>query len=791
LSIAIGRQFGSYEITSLLGKGGMGEVYRALDTRLNRPVAIKFLSPELADESAYRRFRQEARMASALNHPHILTVHEAGELEGRQYLVTEFVDGGTLREWVRDTKAKWRQTADVLVGVADGLAGAHEAGILHRDIKPDNILVTRSGYAKLADFGLAKLAERTGDELTGTLTADRTQPGIIIGTIAYMSPEQASGRGGDARSDIFSFGVVLYEMLSGRKPFEGATNLELIEAIAHRSAPSLAELCPDLPIGLRMAVEKALEKDPSDRYQSMRDFVVDLRKVTRQGAAAPVVSPGKRQWRWVAVLVLVAIAAVSSVWLTKLGIPQTEPVPVANAPQIRSIAVLPLQNLSRDPDQEYFAAGMTEALTTGLAQISALNVISRTSVMRYLGTQKTTPEIGRELHVDGIIEGSVQRTGNRVLITAQLIEASSDHHIWAKSYERDVRDMLALQNEVAQAIVQEIQVKLTPQEQARLADVRRVNPEAQEAFLKGNYWDQKGDLAKAFEYFRQSTEKDPSYAAAYAALSGHYGLMINSGAMSSKEGYPKWRAAVTRALQLDDTLAASHEALATLLQYHDWNWGEAEREYQRAIQLNPNLATAHLWHGEVLQSTGKNDEAVVEFRHAQQLDPYSFAVNEVVGSDLVEARRYDEAIEQGRQMLDLEIPGAHTIMGVAYEQKGNLEQAISELQQSVKLNKDSGHPSPEVQASLAHAYALSGRKREAVQLLEELKEVSKRQLVPSWFFAIIYTGLGDNDRAFEWLDKGYDERPSNMSYLKVEPRLDPLRSDPRYHELLQRMGLPP
>ena len=444
-------------------------------------------------------------------------------------------------------------------------------------------------------------------------------------------------------------------------------------------------------------------------------------------------------------------------WLANLGNLRTRLAPGASRPQIRAIAVLPLRNISRDPDQEYFADGMTEALTTSLAQISALNVIARTSAMRYQGTQKTSREIAQELHVDAVVEGATQRSGNRVLITAQLIEGSSDRHLWAKSYERDLLDMLALQNDVAQAIAQEIQVTLTPQEQARLTKVRPVNPEAQEAYLRGVYWDQKGDIPKAFDYFRQATEKDPNYAAAHAALAGGYGLMMDIGRLSAKEAYPKWRAAVNRALQVDGALAEAHSSLADLLQYHDWNWGEAEREYQRAIQLNPNFALAHLWYSWLLTTTGRHDEAIVEARKAQQLDPYSFFVNLALGQELVRARRDDEAIEQARRLLDFRADAAADaamIMGLAYEQKGDLEHAISELQQAVKLGKARA-PIPSVDdqylANLAHAYGVSGSRRDALQLLAELTETSKQRPVPSWAFAIIYAGLGDKDRAFESL----------------------------------------
>jgi tetratricopeptide (TPR) repeat protein len=424
-----------------------------------------------------------------------------------------------------------------------------------------------------------------------------------------------------------------------------------------------------------------------------------------------------------------------------------------------------------------------------LAQVSALSVIARTSAMRYQGTQKTTPEIARELHVDAVVEGSVQRSGDRVLITAELVDGSNDRHLWAKSYERDARDAIRLQNEVAQAIAGEIQVKLTPQEQARLAPARPVNPEAQEAYLRGIYWIDKGDLPKSFHYLEAATKKDPSYAAAYAALSSAYGIMINNGLLSEKEGYPKWRAVVTKAMELDDTLADAHVSLGTLLQYHDWNWTGAEREFERAIQLNPNQPIVHLVLGDNFSMTGRLDRAIAEETRARQLDPYSVTHNYMLGTTLVFAGRNDEAIQQGRKMLDLSPYYAHWVMGLAYEHKRDSQHAIPELQEMVKLGKDEPQL-PQGVADLAHAYAVFGKKQEALQLLAELKEMAKKRFVPSWAFAIVNAGLGDKDRAFELLDKAYDERPSDVMGIKVDPRMEPLRSDPRYKELLLRMGLP-
>jgi len=774
--VAPGTRVGQYQIESSIGAGGMGVVYRALDTKLNRPVAVKFLSDELADAAARRRFQREAQTASSLNHPHIITVYDAGEYEAQQYLVTEFVDGGTLRNWTSAERRDWRQIVELLVGMADGLATAHEAGILHRDVKPENILISRSGYAKLADFGLAKLADGTpGGDATRTLTEHGTRPGVAVGTIAYMSPEQATGKPLDARTDIFSFGVVLYEALSGRRPFAGANDLELLQTIIHGSPQPLP---PEVAASLRNVVEKALEKNPGNRYQSMRDMVVDLRRLLRSSAetATPPKTRGLSHWKWAAAVaaLLVAGGTARKFW------PRTGPSP------IRSLAVLPLRNLSPDPDQEYFADGMTDALTTDLAKIGSVSVIASSSATRYQGTKKTTPEIARELHVDAVVEGSLQRSGNRVRIAAELIDGSSDRHLWGNSYERDVRDAFALQAEVAQAIATEIEGKLTPREQARLTPPRPVNPEAQEAYLRGIYWRQKGDSRKTFESFQQATEKDPTYADAWAELAIAYGLLVDANLMPEQEAYLKERAAVTRALQLDDMSADAHAAWAGVLEYHDFNWTEADREFGRALQLNPNIVLAHAAHSEGLEARGRFDEALAEIRRARELGPYDAIANFGLLEALFYARRYDQLIEEVQKVDEIFPNLGRGLMALAYQMKGDSQHALPPMEGRLKA-----FPTvPSFLADLANAYAVFGNRQEALRLLAELTDMAKRRHVAPIAFAYVYAGLGDKDKTFQWLGNAMDENPGSVFFLKVDPRFDLLHSDPRFRELLLRMGLP-
>ena len=770
MMIGPGTLIGVYRVESAVGAGGMGEVYLATDTRLNRPVALKFLSTATAGEEGRRRFRQEVRAVSSLNHPHILTVHEAGEFEGRDFLVTEFVDGGTLGTWAQAGTRSWRQIVELLVGVADGLAAAHDAGILHRDVKSANILVARNGYAKLADFGLAKLTANPDQQVTRTASEPRTRAGAVVGTLGYMSPEQLSGAPVDRRSDVFSFGVVLYEMLAGRRPFAGMTDLHVAEGILHQAPPPLGETVPP---PLREIVAKALEKDPADRYQSMRDLVVDLRRTIRQTAettaAQPQVRP-RRAWTAAAlVVVLLAAGTATAWWWVGRGVATA-----TDTPSVESVAVLPLQNLSGDPNEEYFSDGMTEQLIATLAQVRALRVISRTSAMRFKDSTKSLPEIARELGVDAILEGSVRRAEGRVRVTAQLIHASSDAHLWADDFDRDFTDVLRLQSDIARAIVRDIRIRITPEEATRLSAVRKVDPAAHEAYSLGRhqYWrvDAEG-TAKAIEYFEQAIRLQDDYAAAHASLSmawqqsRTYGFGENDGVM---------RTAAQRAVDLDPDLAEAHAALAGV-KFEDWDWAGAVTAYERALALNPDSVDCGCY-APVLAALNRLPEALELGAHIQRVNPLSSDAHFNYGFVLYMARRYADAERHFLRVLELEprsVPAA-VLLSMTYLLTGRSQDAF----------RTADRPGLRTSSVLARVHAATGRRADAQKLLAAIPPTDP------YGIAVVQLALGNQDRGLDALRQAVDRRQGLVRFMKVDPMFDGVRTDPRFHATLARLKLP-
>jgi eukaryotic-like serine/threonine-protein kinase len=769
-----------YRIERELGRGGMATVYLAHDLKHDRPVALKVLHPELAASLGPERFLHEIRIAARLQHPHVLPVFDSGEAGTREagggqlWYTMPFVEGESLRDRLRrELQLPVEEAVRLAREVADALDHAHSEGVIHRDVKPENILLSR-GHALVADFGVAKaLQVGGGDKLTET--------GLTVGTPAYMSPEQASGGPVDGRSDVYALGCVLYEMLAGELPFTGPTPQAIIARRFTEEARPLRHVREAVPLSLDRAISKALAKVPADRFATAARFAEALTSTDVEPAAAAGRKPIRR-------LALIATAAVVALGLVLAGLGDRLIGGTGRVP-IQSLAVLPLQNLSGDAEQEYLADGMTDALIAKLAGIRALRVMSRTSVMQYKGARRPLPEIAQALKVDAVVEGSVQRAGDRVRVTAQLIDGKTEHHLWVETYEQDLTNVLRLQSQVAQAVADAIRITVTPGERTRLARASPVDPEVYQLYLRGRYFWNKRDeegVKKSLEYFRRVLDADPSYAPAYSGIADAYLTLYDYEYLPKEEAAANARAAAARALALDESLAEAHNSLAHL-SLHDWKWDAAERGFLRAIELDPSYVPAHHWYALCLTAMGRVDEAVAAIRKAQELDPLSLRINADVGMALHAARRYDEAIEQERKTIELDsnFRVAYWIRGMAYEQKGMLEEARRGFREA--LARSPGNPN--YLASLGHSYAVAGEKDTARAILDTLERQARKGEASPFFLALVYAGLGEKDRAFQWLERAYQERSGSVRYLKVERRLDGLRSDPRFTALLKKVDL--
>jgi eukaryotic-like serine/threonine-protein kinase len=799
----IGQTVSHYRVVERLGGGGMGVVYKAEDIKLGRFVALKFLPPEMSrDPIALQRFQLEARAASALNHPNICTVYEIDEYEGQSFIAMEFLEGTTLKHRPSLECHDIDEILHVGIQVADALDAAHSQGVIHRDIKPANIFVTRRGHAKLLDFGLAKLspvragvAEGVGvsaAETAATSEANLTSPGTTLGTVAYMSPEQALGEPLDARTDLFSFGTVLYEVTTGRTAFAGNTSAAVFDAILHRSPVSAVRLNPDMPDELQHIIGKLLEKDRNERYQSARDLATDLRRlkrdtdsgqsthISREVATAHEQKVAARRFAaiWVAsaCAVLLVLLALYLFWWRK--------------GTIDSIAIMPFVNASNGAQVEYLSDGLTESLINSLSQLPNLSVMSRNSVFRYKGKGTDPKILGKDLGVRAVLLGRVVQQGDNLSVNVELVDTKNNHHLWGEQYNRKVSDLLSMQQDITRDISDSLRLELTGEEKTQLAKRPTEDPVAYQLYLNGlYYWNKgtEGDFQKAADLFNQAIAKDPQFALAQAGLADTYSLLADSGYMAPGDAWPKAKTAAMVAVGIDDSLAEAHTSLALVKAYYDWDWPGAESEFRRAIELNPNSAAAHHWYGSYLAKIGRQNEAQEELQKAHELDPVSLLISTSLSWDYYASNQPDRAIELLKKTLDLDqnYGPARRLLESCYEQKGQYKEAVAEWQKTFTLANN-----PELAAAIGNDFETSGYKAVLQDWLEGLQELSKREYISPYEIAQTEARLGDRDQVFSWLEKAYAERDSRIVALKVEPAFQDLHGDPRFQDLAKRIGLP-
>jgi eukaryotic-like serine/threonine-protein kinase len=847
-----GRLLGHYRIEDFIGAGGAGEVYLAHDTKLGRKVAIKII-PQAEDKEKIARLVREARSASALNQPNILTIYEIGQHEDLTFIVSEYIDGVNLRDHLVKAPLSSREVLDIAVQVASALTAAHEAGIVHRDIKPENIRRRRDGLVKVLDFGLAKLTRKSGlsatDTEADTIGRSLTEPGMVMGTINYMSPEQARGLALDARTDIWSLGVVLYEMCAGQRPFAGTTVADSIAAILTSEPKPLSELAPNLPAEIQEITSKTLRKDPGKRYQTANELFNDLKGLQRRlefeseieatksitpsgrAAEAPAGAGGlnlqkepelqaasftaknadgdtlpegdtlnsdprssaeyltaeikKHKLAAIATLLFLTVSITALYYLTRANIATKQ----TASETFDSIAVLPFANAAQDPNADYLSDGIAQSLIDRLSQLSGLRVMSTSAVFRYKGKMQDAQKVGSDLNVRAVLTGGVKEIGDRLVINVSLDDAKDNRHIWGEQYVRKFADVLAVQGEIAQEVSTNLRGRLTSADERRLAKRYTDNVEAYQLYLKGLYvWKKhtQEDLQKGIEYYKQALEKDSNYALAYCGLSACYGVLGNN-YLPPHEAFPIAKAYAAKAIAIDDTLAEAHGAMGAVRLYYDLEFAQAERELKRAQGLNPSSPDAHHLYGDYFEMMGRFDEAKAERKRALELDPLSPLFNSVAGYTLLAARQDDEAIVQLTKAINLEphYYFGYLWLGQTYEQRKMYERAIETYQKGMTQAQRNS----QLIAALGHACAVAGERDKALKALAELREMSRQRYVSPYSFAIIHVGLGDKDQAFAWLQKAFEDRSTSLLWLKVEPLFDPLRDDQHFRDLLLRIGV--
>jgi eukaryotic-like serine/threonine-protein kinase len=819
----------------------MGEVYLAHDPRLERVVALKVLPPALAsDPQRMRRFVQEAKTTSSLNHPNLITIYEIGSEGQIHFIATEFVDGMTLREHMLFTQVRLKEALRIAIQISEALAAAHEAGVIHRDIKPENIMLRRRDQiVKVLDFGLAKLTEefverQLSDPDASTRMFLHTEPSVILGTIRYMSPEQARGLPVDARTDIWSVGVVLYEMLANRTPFDGPTASDLLVAILDREPVPLTESAADTPPELQRIIKRALTKDREKRYQTIKDLAVDLEnlrwdiEISLERQRTPSTASGARALNSPTGQTTGEVASQATSEIAERTYP-TEQLSSAGhivegirklnktvlvglagillaiaaayfyfgrsgTAAIDSIAVLPFVNVDGDPNMEYLSDGITESLTDSISQLPGLSVIARSSVFRYKGRDTDPQAVGKELGVRALLIGRIVQRGDRLVISAELVDVENNRRLWGGQYDRLISDILAVQAEISREISEQLRSTLTSDEEKRLTKHYTENTEAYQDYMKGRYyWNKRtgDDLKKAIEYFNQAIAKDPRYALAYTGLADCYIVIPNYSDVPKHEAYVKAKAAALKALEIDDSLAEAHTSLGGIKSDYEWDFAGAETELKRALALNPNYATAHAWYAQHLSVMGRHQEAIAEIKRAQELDPFSLIINSVVGDTYLKARQYDQAIEQLRKTIEMDknFHRAHRYLGNVYVEKGMYNEAITEFHTANLLAGENTSQVDSRTKSLREAYATGGAQGFWRKQLEFLKEDQEKGSVLIYAIASVYARLGDKDQTLTWLERAYREHDPYLVYLKIDPPFDALRSEARIIELMRRVGV--